>query len=77
MRELSKQLALLYKARNYEWSVSGEKHVPTDEDMDKMLDHIKARLDEQPGDAVQLEVGRLIVRREDGHLDVYVHFGEI
>jgi hypothetical protein len=77
MRNIAKQLALLFAARGYTWKFDEAHKVPTEEDMDQMLAHIKDTLDKNPGDGVQLEIGRLIVRRDEGHLDVYVYFGEL
>jgi hypothetical protein len=77
MTSLSNQLELVFKARGYKWQVSGELISPTVEDIDRVLDHIKETLVEQEGKDVQLETGRLLVKKNDGHLDLYVYWGEL
>ena len=74
---LPEQLSLLYAARGYTWKLDGKEQIPTAEDIQLVLETAKETLDKEPGSMVQLEVGRLVLRREAGHYDVYVYFGEL
>lgn len=77
MSKLSDQIEMLFKARGYKWRIGGEQRFPTSEDIEKVLRTAKASIDMDGGTEVQLEIGRLIVRKEAGHYDVYVYFGEL
>lgn len=77
MSKLSDQIEMLFKARGYKWRIGGELRFPTAEDIEKVLRTAKASIDMDGGTEVQLEIGRLIVRKDAGHYDVYVYFGEL
>lgn len=77
MTTLAEKISLLFEVRNYKWRIGGELRHPTANDIEKVLREAKAALDNESGTEVSLEIGRLIVRKEAGHYDVYVHFGEL
>jgi hypothetical protein len=61
------------------WSVNGELKVPEPDDIVRVLDRAKEALyaeDQQDG-ATLLFSGGLVIKRQDPHLDVYVHFGDL
>ncbi len=57
------------------WQGSIDKFEPSAEDVAKVLDRmIRALYDEKVD---QIEVGGMLVKRTDNHVDVYTHIGEI
>ena len=54
----------------------GSLSIPTPADLEFMFDQIIERLG-QEDDANRIEVGRLVVIKDEEHTDLYVYFGEI
>lgn len=71
---IEEQLESEFILRGYQWKVDGELVTPSAEDIRKVIDRCKELL----GDGGQIEVARLIVRREDPNdpFDIYLHYGE-
>ena len=69
------RLQKLFSEYNYQWNISGELKVPTQDDIKLTLDRTVERLYTEPT-GTQLEVGRLIVRKMDEGHEVYLHMGD-
>lgn len=74
---LADELELLFLARDYRFKIGGERVNPTADDIQGILDHAQEVIDKEPGDTVQLEIGRLLIRKREGSTDVFVYFGEL
>lgn len=77
MRELALSLETVFVLKDYEWKIGEDKHVPTADDILKVLEGAKKILDSHNDDEVQLEVGRLLFKKRAGVIDVFVTYGEI
>lgn len=83
MTTLAVTLEQFFLSRGYHWVDQNEEtFIPTAEDLQAALDNIKETLvglskDTAEGEYPTLEAGRLYCALRDGHLDVYVHAGEI
>lgn len=62
--------------KGYTWNFSTGAKTPTTDDIEKTLGKIVEALETEP-DQAQVQIGRMIVKKDNGHLDVYVHIGEI
>lgn len=62
--------------RDYEWVISGEKKVPTADDIEVVLDKMRDRLYDEPENTM-MEVGGIVMIKRQGHHDVYVRFGDL
>lgn len=71
--KLEEELESHFIVNNYQWKVDGELVTPSADDIRKVIDRCKEML----GDGGQIEVARLIVRRErkEDPFDIYVHVG--
>lgn len=75
MRTLSTKLAEEFQKNDYKWAFSTGLKIPTAEDIDKTLDVMREHLLESEEDT-QIELGRLIMRKREGHYDVFMYMGE-
>jgi hypothetical protein len=67
----------IFKANKLEWKRSdGTMFTPTTGDFAGALDKVKSVLYGEE-DGTQMEFGRLIVKKDEGHIDVYCRIGEI
>lgn len=57
------------------WRVGGELIVPSEDDIAKTLDRMKEVLYTEP-DGTQMELGRLIMRKDAEGYEVYVYLGD-
>jgi hypothetical protein len=70
------ELAELFKANGYEWSYKGgEKRTPTAEELSILIGQAKVELNGDP-EATQIEVGRLVIKKNGNYIDVFVHAQE-
>lgn len=74
---LVERVSLTLSLTGKRWKLDDDELLfPSEDDIETVLENTKAVLDRQPGEA-QIEVGGLIVKKSDGHYDIYVHVGEI
>ena len=66
----------IFKSRDYRWNFSDGSRVPSLEELTDAVDRLKTALLESE-DKTQVASGRLIVKKDEGHYDIYVHMGEI
>ncbi len=69
---LAKQLVDTFVERGYKWNIGGTLRPPSYQDMEQAL----KRIDETLNDNEQMEFGRLIAVKKDGHLDIYIYEGD-
>jgi hypothetical protein len=66
-----------FMMNNLRWRIDGELVIPTEEQLQEVIDKAVERLYAEP-DGAQLEVGHLIVKRRNQDLyDVFVRYGTI
>lgn len=70
------ELSQLFIRRGWTWTISDQQVIPTAYTIKKVLDSAAEALYDEPV-GTQMEVGRLIVRKETNTCDVYVMFGEL
>lgn len=70
---LATELSQEFLVRNYEWNFAGDRRIPTEEEI---LTGLQALKDTTPDGHFQAQ-GRLVVINTEGHIDVYLHLGEI
>jgi hypothetical protein len=63
---------------DYQWSIDGEKRIPTPEEIESAVEEAKGRLTEVGGGT--LMVGHLVIAKMDAdkeEYDIYVHQGTL
>lgn len=75
MMKVEEELESLFLVKGYHWNIGGNLIIPNAEDIRVTIDRAKEELYDEP-DGTQLQVGRLIIKKQDGHYDVYVMIGE-
>lgn len=73
--ELIEDLEAQFVAKDFKYRINEELTVPTKDDLSKVLEDMKRLLEPEP-DGAQISVGRLIMKKADGHHDVYLFIGE-
>ena len=69
---------ILYEfyTQNTRWKVDGKFVEPTEDDIGKVLDRLaEAVYDGEEN--TQAQTGGILVKKQDGHVDVYLHLGEL
>lgn len=69
------KLADLFATAGYTWNFSDGVRVPNQEEIEKTIQAGAAMLANEPENA-QIEVGRLIIKKREGFVDVFLHVGE-
>ena len=70
------QILSVFEKNGYTWKFSDGVRAPNEEDLTKTLETMKDALAEAE-ENTQVELGRLIVKKSEGHYDVYVYVGEL
>jgi hypothetical protein len=73
--ELIEDLVSQFEAKDFRYRINDELVVPTKDDLSRILADMKSLLGPEP-DGAQISVGRLIMKKADGHHDVYLFIGE-
>ena len=77
LSKLSNDLAQEFLGRGYTWTIDGVSRVPSSEDIEKLLDRAAADMYDEPDGATMLmTTGRLVIKKDAGHIDVYLMIGE-
>jgi len=71
---LESELAKRFKENGWTWNFNQGPVVPTEEDIQAVLDEAAVRLYNEPVGA-QLEIGRLVIKKKTIGHDVYVYVG--
>lgn len=67
----------LFVQLGYSWKIDGELRVPTEDDLQRVLDKAKQTLYDEPVPS-QIEIGRLIIRRsKENQFETYLYIGDI
>lgn len=72
---LEDELESIFIVHDYRWKIDGVLRYPTAEEIRQTIDKAVERLHNEDDEA-QLEVGRLIIKKKQGHYDVYTMIGE-
>lgn len=62
--------------RNIQWRIEGKKRLPTRAELKLVLNDCIRTVRESP-ESISVEIGGLLVKRTDEHIDVYVHAGDM
>ena len=76
MMPIEEELESLFMVKGYHWKIGGNLIIPTAEDIRRTIDSAIEELYDE-ADETQLQVGRLIIKKQNGSFDVYVMVGEI
>ena len=69
------KISNLYAESGWTWKVDGNNIVPDPQDIRDLFSAMVDALDSRGGD--QIEYDRLLIRKTQDNMDVYVHVGEI
>lgn len=70
---IAERLASLFEERQYRWKIDGQLSVPSQKDIQDVIDEAQSRLLTEPV-GTWLEIGRLIFIKSPANLDIYVLF---
>lgn len=73
--DLLEDLEKQFKDRDFKYRVNGELVVPDKDDLTKILAELLRLIKDEP-DGAQVSLGRLIMKKQDGHNDVFLFLGE-
>lgn len=76
MKSLVDDLYKYFTEHYYEWKIDSVYRTPTKDELARLLTAMYTDVRDSVG-SISVESGRLLVKRTDGHVDVYVHVGEI
>jgi hypothetical protein len=68
-------LASIFQQAGYEWTFTDGTRIPNAEEIEKTIKGAAGLLAPEPENA-QIEVGRLIIKKREGFIDVFLHVGE-
>lgn len=77
IKELSENLANIFLVNDYKWKFDYGLANPDANDIEMTLNKACEILNSQPDSDVQMEVGRLILKKRNGLIDVFVMIGTI
>lgn len=77
MRELAEELATIFLVNGWEWKFDYGLATPNEDDIERAMLRAKEVLDSEEAENAQLEVGRLIFKKRDGVIDVFVFAGTL
>lgn len=77
MNELVESLATTFLVNNWEWKFDYGMAVPNEDDLERAIEHAKKVLDSEEASNAQLELGRLIFKKREGVIDVFVLAGTL
>lgn len=72
---IAESLATEFAVKGWHWKVGGELVIPSEDDVARVLTSMAGMLESEPNET-QVLIGRLIMRKSDGHNDVYLFYGE-
>jgi hypothetical protein len=76
-RALSIAISTHFKVYGYEWKIGDERRCPEPEEVKILLDKAAESLYAEPdGATLLMTTGRLVIKKEAGHIDVYAYLGE-
>jgi len=76
IEELCGQIYRYFLLRNFKWRKNGELIFPSMEDIEEMIMSCIQAISESKDD-ISIEVGSLLVKKNEGKIDVYMYVGEI
>lgn len=75
--ELARDLYYLFREKDYKWKIDGELRTPYMSEIMQLLDKaVDSLYDEPDGATLLMTTGRLIIKKDAGHIDVYLLIGE-
>lgn len=76
MTELKQRIHGIFVDNGYTWKINGHNIIPSEDDISQALEKMKAELQDQDDLSMHF-MGRLVVKKEAGCYDVYVHAGQL
>jgi hypothetical protein len=70
-------IAIDFEDNDWTWTFKDGPRVPTAEEILDCVDRMRTTLVESDEDELQIEVGRLLMKKADGHYDLYVYHSEV
>ena len=77
IKELAGELSTFFLVNDYKWKFDYGMANPDADDIERTLNKAKEYLEEKEEATLQMEVGRLILKKRDGYIDVFVMVGTI
>jgi hypothetical protein len=77
LSDLADSLATTFLVNNWEWKFDYGMVVPNEDDLERAIAKAKEVLDSEESENAQLEVGRLIFKKREGVIDVFVYTGTL
>lgn len=77
MQELIDELATYFLVKGYEWKFDYGMAVPNEDDFTRAIEYAKKVLDSEVTENAQLELGRLVFKKREGVIDVFVLAGTL
>jgi len=74
--DLAHNIHMHFVTNQFHWGHGEEEFTPSPEEIEDGLQFVKERLAQEP-DGTTMFAGRFAIQKSAGHLDVFVHFGEI
>lgn len=74
---LAEDLATTFLLNGWEWKIGGELAIPNADDIQKAVDHAVEILENEESQEANLEFGRLMFKKREGVIDVFVCVGTI
>lgn len=75
-QELIDEILVNFYSHNIRWRVNGHLQEPSEDDVRRVLDRLRDAVYDGV-DQTQAGTGGILVKNDDGHLDVYLHIGEL
>lgn len=66
-----------FMANRWTWTIDGEPKEPTRDDIKDLLEQALSALEGTDSPAASIEIGRLIVKKDADHRDVYLWIGDL
>jgi hypothetical protein len=77
LSELAEELAIHFLVKDYKWKFDYGMANPDEDDIDNVIARASEILVNEDAAHAQLEIGRLLFKKLDGIIDVYVYMGRV
>ncbi|AVD99330.1 hypothetical protein SEA_BILLNYE_157 [Streptomyces phage BillNye] len=77
MKELVENLATTFLINGWEWKFDYGMAVPNEDDLERAINYAKQVLDSEEATNAQLELGRLVFKKREGVIDIFVYSGTL
>jgi hypothetical protein len=73
---LASEIAGILEVRDHKWAIAGELRLPTEDEVQQAIDLLAGYLYDEGKQLSQVSLGGILMVKDAGHVDVYVHIGE-